>query len=428
MACLDPHAATFQPSMRWTIRNKANVQIYQICKFHTARNGNFCAYDDNCRFIHYEECHRPNTADNTHRSWQQQLVNTLGQTNLVLGAILTALTSQCFLNQNAPHPNKEFKMDDAKRDSDVERDDVDIDVTKSDADSKADLDDDAITVADEAVNADVDDVTPEMDDVKYEPEIFDDDSKFDGVNPVDAKRCDEQLSGHQIDLFKYLWANSKIHLLKVLPPKALPVSYPENHLCVHSFSGLPYENATLSHLKADKFNGLPVRITEFDVKRNRYGVELLVLSGDQIQPFYVKPKNVDILEPTGIGDAYKDFELHLKKTNQELLHKLQTEPLDDRLLASFLSFQLAPMPNLKIQIEESQGWSDMCYYVMTGCDSYKLAIDEKGCPQIIALLYHVCFLKDFFFIWKKYIIPINWIWTRWDRFFAAMTYSLSPPH
>ena len=465
MAYIDPYASSYLPSpnTKWTIRNKDHVQIYQICKFHTSRNANLCAYGDYCRYIHYEECHRPSLAEqNAQHTLQQQVINILGQLNLVLTAILTALNTQNLSNglvagnNNAPPSNIERKMDDDY-----------VDATDSVVAPKATLDDDAITAVDVAENADDDDAEPvEVDEDKdngndakgrtlgddqcaaetgandtlptkaNQAKPIDNDAKIDtesdgyeGVSPGDAKQCAKQLSRHEIDLFMYLWANSKRHLLQVLPSKVLPASYPKQLLCSEDETGLPYENATLQGLKTKKYNGVPVRIIEYVAKRNRYAVDVMVLEGDQIPQFSVKPENLNLLEPTGIGDAYKDFKQYLEKTHDTtLLSKLRTDSRDDALIGAFLDFQLPPVSNRDEQIKFCHGWSDIMYFMLTGCGRFQLAIDEQGCQQIIALLYHVCFLRGFCFVWKKYIIPIQWTWKKWSGFFGDMSYSLSPPH
>ena len=77
---------------KWTIRNKDQVEVYKVCKFHTAAKANLCAYGDKCRYIHYEQLHRPSLAEQSaQQTLQQQILNALYSLNLVLTAILPLL-------------------------------------------------------------------------------------------------------------------------------------------------------------------------------------------------------------------------------------------------------------------------------------------------------------------------------------------------
>ena len=79
-------------STKWTIRNKDQVEVYKICKFHTAAKANLCAYGDQCRYIHYDQLHRPSLAEqNAQQTLQQQILSALCSLNLVLTAILPLL-------------------------------------------------------------------------------------------------------------------------------------------------------------------------------------------------------------------------------------------------------------------------------------------------------------------------------------------------
>ena len=450
---------------QWTIRNANNVQIYAICMFHTAPQANICARGDNCKFIHYEELHRPSIAEQ-YMKLSQQIVSGLNQLNATVLAVLVALNTKSCCRATAANQSEDDSKDDLKMDDvefehfddfqneigdhlEPEQDgDVDVETVKHTepdvSDEKGsgsceDVKDDTgllstiiaslSAIKESAMNDESTVESASVENHDAERFIIDEYCEFFGTTPGEAKHSNKQLSRHQIELFKCLWANSKHHLTQVLPPHVLPAKYPEQYLCAHTMSGLPYENGLLCHLKTKKFNELPVRILEFDSVRDRYAVEIMVISddADRIRQFYVKIENIKFLEPTGIGDAFKDFEMHLQKSNNtELLSKLHADPLDDRLLAAFLNFQLAPVPDLKKQSQESFGWSDVCHFVMTGCESYNIAVDERGAQQIVALLYHVCYLKDFWYIWKKYIIPTTWKWTNWSRFFEGIVYVLSP--
>ena len=250
----------YAPDTPWTIRNKDHVEVYRICKYHTAAKANLCAYGNQCRYIHYDQLHRPSLAEeNAQQTLQQQILNALCSLNLVLTAILpllnglntTADQSTALFEDKSPaqqskrafaprspankkedaaqtmETKEDHMMDEAKYDSDCA-------VAADDSDTKEETTDKAMNIL-SGTNLTHehkhDNHNPYEDIIDAEVNLEDlrkDD--FDWVNPSVAKQYKKPLQQSQIDLFKFLWANSKDDLLQVLPPQTLPDTYPKQLL------------------------------------------------------------------------------------------------------------------------------------------------------------------------------------------------------
>ena len=332
---------TVDTDATWTIRNQEAVEVYRICRYHASKYGDTCRYGDQCRFIHYSELEQANKLDVQQQqlALQNQTLVVLLQIQLVCASILRVLHPNTdSLSQDAADPEQHTHMRCAPLASSASTlsphapawtgtvhfpNAPSTTAPRPTATKKVHAAVDPEVIEESKYNDAIDDVVVEHilfktdidtaelqqtievksddipSDAKHDSERFivADDCDFFGVTPKDAKHCKEQLSCQQIDLFKFLWANSKHHLLQVLPPQVLPATYPEQCLCAHAMSGLPYENGSLCNLRTKKFNELPVRILTYDADRDRYAIEIMVLSddADRVRQFYVKLENIKFL-------------------------------------------------------------------------------------------------------------------------------------
>ena len=471
----NPRAMPFSPSHavppQWTPRNNPTTHIH--CRFYLHELGNFCRFGNSCRYLHAQELYRPTVADQT-----TSLLQAVHQ------LILFAVTCLQHTHMAQPPTVAAEQRDQPANDDDLKLSDEDLSsIEEQSAQSKPT---DALDAEPAQPNlAGHDEQTNALDQVLQDPDVLaggktfedhieanidsqsnsnvlldevkqifedhdarhaldmDTDEKFDWVNPCDAKQHAAQLPTSQVDLFKFLWANSKDHLLQVLPTQVLPDTYPKQLLCSEKSNMMPFENATLRNLKTTKHNSKPIFIISYDADNQRYAVQIVDFSKNPKMNFKVKLQNIQLLKSKDVSEAYKDFEDHLRdldtkrhKSMYSLLHHLHHPDEDSYVpILRFLEFQLAPVQHERgstrreaPHIFHDDTWIELSYAVMDSCEMFELKLTPQGSQQIIALLYHVCYLQSFPFVWKRYSVPTTWTWKAWPEFIDRMTHSLSPPN
>ncbi len=476
---LNASATEFYPTNNWTVMN--HPRFNTLCRFHTHVSGNHCQFGEACWFVHARELHRPTFAEQTASVLQAVHYTLLFAVTCLQNFAAQPKTDELVTQQTtAEHTGAASDADDLKLASERKDDALheayaDADdasgrmnimvendqSTDQEDDADADTDPDATTT--EPAN-ELDDVNDDsssghlafedaldadaelkLDDPLPHPLEFENDEHHTLAGPEDAEakhddapslfeansesnnhnRIDEDLDWFEhprgdADLFKFLWANSKDHLLQVLPPQVLPATYPKQLLGCSQHEKLPLENATLHKLNTAKYNDLPVCIFKFFESNKRYQVEPLMPDGSMRGKFTVKPVNLKLLVPTDLQNAYTDFMQHLRNSHD-------TADTDHKLLGQFPDFQLVPAPNTKEQLEFCYDWSDLTYFLLLGIEKEQLSISEKGCQLIIARLYQMSYEKPFHYLWKRYVIPLNWIWTQCNHYRPFLKFVLNPP-
>lgn len=449
--------------LKATILNADSAIYGTVCRYHTNEVGNMCLFGHSCQFLHFAHLDRPRLCaynGSQQLSVEAQITLKAMKSEIVeLRKEVMAIHSSLRHHQHStvqPKHGDEDSVEELKASGDADSEKLQChsaselnahgtEAVSPSQDSTSDLKHDEKEPAQtkqaivrEADNEpvagkpfedtiEVNSKNLILDEIKQEF-YGQEEENFDWINPGKAKQHSATLPPAQIDLFKFLWANSKQHLSQVLPTQALPDTYPEQLLCSDTDTDLPFENATLCKLKTTKYNGLPIIITAYDKGKNRYAVDIVNLSGDTNKGFTVKRDNIQLLEPTDISNAYEDFKEHLRGTNRTLFEKLETNPEDGNLWSEFVNFQLAPVPNRDEQLQFCYAWTDMRYFVSLDCDKANLYVTQESCQQIIYLLYHIAFLRTFPFVWKKYNIPTTWTWKEWPGGFEGMTHILCPPN
>jgi hypothetical protein len=444
MACVDPFASSFLPSnnTRWTIRNKNSVRVFHICKFHTAQKGNLCAYGDFCPFIHYEECHRPNIAEkNVQRTLQQQLVDTLGQMNLVLDAILTALTSKCFSTERAQRTNDELK-----RDTDAECDDDAVEMAKSAATQKDTIDDKAkadIKVLREPLNVEAKpktsiDSTPTT--VSVPPSaIKTADALTDTAKKVEdgpVHKESDANTEHSVTKL-HISANKEIDIKldEELPdnapqfkaqwqyllgnhPDLLFQRYPETRDEYWQRFTVGDNDAELINLKFEALNGQPVVVKDYFKDKDRFHVELF--------NYAVKPKvrsilrkNVMEIQPIPASKAYERFKGNVAESTWDELTRGGTSFDNGAIIHCFIAQQFPLYDSKKkayifVDFKKlNAGYQQLHSDTIREVTDKGLAVTESDCPKILSLLYSLSFIRKLHVV-RTFSISETWQMQKWN--------------
>jgi len=450
MACIDPYASSFLPSNNtpWTIRNKDSVRVFQICKFHTAQKGNLCAYGDFCPFIHYEECHRANIAEiNVQRTLQQQLADTLGQMNVVLSAILTALTSQCFSPQKAQRTNDEPTGDDVKHDTGAECDDDAVDMAKSAAAPKDAIDDDAeadIKVLREVLKVEAKQktsidstatttVSAPPSAIKTAEALTDiakkvEDGPVDKESDADTEHTVTKLhigADDEIDIklddemtdnaprFKAQW-----QYLLGNHPDLLFQRYPETRDEYWQRFTVGDNDAELINLKFDALNGQPVVVKDYVKDKDRFHVELFNYAAKPKARAILR-KNVMEIEPIPASKAYQHFKGNVAESTWDKLTRGGTSYDNEAIIHCFIAQQFPLYDSKKkayvfVDFKRlNKGYQQLHSDTIREVTAKGFAVTESDCPKILSVLYSFSFIRKLHVV-RTFSIPETWQMQKWN--------------
>ena len=473
-----------------SIVNADSALYDKVCRYHTSSAGNICVFGTSCHYLHFAHLERPrartpseetqvtfdaiksdvielqkrlSTVENMLQSQTTKTqhvdelkINSVDildagpvQQNLTGNDELPAATvdAPCESTKTTPPTTAKVSIDNEPVETSADIEEVKLGTTPTDEQNErkeTDTDNDREDNLDfeqqiETKYEDIIDAKVNLEDPRKDD--------FDWANPSDAKQCEKPLQQSQIDLFKFLWANSKDDLLQVLPPQTLPDTYPKRLLCTFTDTQLPLENATLRGLNTAKYNDLPVIITGYESKKKRYAVQIADLR-DRLDikikypppTFTVKRAKLKLLEATDISGAFDDFKQFLQqdpmaKRNKGLLQSIDEDQdpntnIDTSLLVTFfIRSQLAPIPKRDSQLRDCLAWDDdVAFPVKEACMKAKLYVTREHCPIIISMLYHVSFLRKFKFVWKRYRIPTTWTWKACPDLVQGLTHMLWPPN
>ena len=222
------------------------------------------------------------------------------------------------------------------------------------------------------------------------------------------------------EFMKFIWANSSLHLSALLPAEALPDEYRADGVVLigTSTDGVVFEDAQLYNLNTAQHNGKLIRIREFVKSRSRYKVEIIEDPDADPQHMLVRRQNIQVLQMRDISKAFQDFVDHLDN-KPDLLELLRKDRAGNRIIGEFLNFQIPPIEKPEL-ISQGHAWNDIEYYMTSACKRSNLTISKRDCPQIISLLYALCFEKvSTYYIWKRYLIPSTWSIKKWSTCYGV---------
>ena len=219
------------------------------------------------------------------------------------------------------------------------------------------------------------------------------------------------------EFMKFIWANSSSHLSALLPTAD---TYPKVLLGT-SKDGVVFENAQLCNLKAAQHNGKLIRVCEYVESRSRYKIEIIDDPDADPQHMLVRRQNIQVLEMRDISLAFQDFVDHLD-AKPDLLELLRKDPGGNRIIGEFVNFHVPPI-DIPELISEEHAWNDIISCMICACTSSELTVSKRDCPQIVSLLYALCFEKEStYYLWKRYLIPNTWSMKQWST-----CYGISAP-
>ena len=400
--CPSPSRTSSTCPSPWTLLNQPKFSW--LCPYHTHELGNRCKYGSSCWYGHALELDRPTVDESVHQ------------------LLLYAATS----SQHLPV----LPVDDASdvKDNTRCRDDIKYDTSEdsepelqSQRESVRDLEDPAFNDKDDLKECE------SACDLLFKGKQFESHIEVD-----DAGALFNTITSHldtypphpsginedNVDFFKFTWANSPEKLCAYVPRVLLPQTYPTRLLGSRS-DGLIFENARLANLNSTQYNGRPIQIGKYYEEKQRYKVTIIgdythkcaVKTYKENQHMLIKRQNIQVIQQLDVSDAYDDFVRHSQSIPDQLSLLIES-PGGRNTICAFLDFQLSTK-----QLSESPAWRDITYCMIVACGRNKMTISRKDCPQIVSLLYALCFEKESTVcIWKKYLIPSSWSLRNWPTF------------